>query len=508
MRPLWNARRPLWPGSLEPHAVPSIAFACLLVAGLVFLACTFRPVVDGDGVNYFAYLHSLVLDHDLDFANEYGAAQDAGLALNETLVGTRTATGLLANFQPPGSALLALPFYLGALALRPGGEPQFGPPFVTAFAVASLFYGLLAVGLAARLAGSADGSPVRGAAAACAAGLTTPFVFYLAYEPSYAHTFSAFAASAFVLLWWRGRGEQSALSWSFLGLLGGLLGTVRIQDAALAAVALVDVPRTRWRALAFAPGFVLGFLPQLLAARTLFGTWLPDRPPEYALQPWPGHYLDVLLSSHNGLLPWSPVFAAAAVGIALLPDRRLGLAALIAAAGQVAIVGSTPDWWGGHSFGMRRLVNLLPFVSVGLAELARRLPAAAAAAAGAALAAWNLLSMVNFLYVLRVDRDPGYLGLLAGQVHAVPFLPRPFAQGAVVRDLALWPLLHQPFRPLAGLALLVLEAACLLVALLVARVGVRRGPRSMDRTGGADLGMDVTGRSPEEAPEIRPRPGL
>jgi len=38
----------------------------------------------------------------------------------------------------------------------------------------------------------------------------------------------------------------------------------------------------------------------------------------------------------------------------------------------------------------------------------------------------------------------------------------------VVRDLLLWPLLHQPFRPLAGIAFLLLEATCLHTARRVA----------------------------------------
>ena len=52
---------------------------CLVLLGL---ACTFRPVVQGDGVNYFAYLHSLVVDHDLDFRDEYRAAVAAGISVD------------------------------------------------------------------------------------------------------------------------------------------------------------------------------------------------------------------------------------------------------------------------------------------------------------------------------------------------------------------------------------------------------------------------------------------
>ena len=453
-----------------------------LVAGLglvlLCLACTFRPAVNGDGVNYFAYLHSLAVDHDLDFRDEYRAAIAAGISVDPALTATQTATGLVANFQPVGSALLALPFYMGALALHPGGEPQFGRPFIVAFSLASLFYGLLALALSARLAWGSTGARNAALGAAAIAALATPLAFYLLHEPSYSHTFSAFAVSAFVLVWWRGRAHRSAAGWLTLGLLGGLLGLVRIQDAPLAAIALLDLPRARLRgphettrfhgvgvrAWLFVPGFLLGYAPQLFVDHVLFGTWLPYRPPAFALSFWPGHYLDVLLSSHNGLLIWSPVFALAAVGLIVLPDRRLALAALFAFAMELLIDGSAPDWSGGLSFGMRRFLDLLPFVVVGLTELVRRLHPWVAAIGGSVLATWNVVLAANFLYVIKVDRDVGYAGLLSGQLEALRYVPRLLTQGGAVRALMLWRPLHQPFQPGFGLLLLALESVCLLAA--------------------------------------------
>ena len=41
--------------------------------GLVILAAAFRPVVQGDGVGYYSYLHAVLVSHSLDFGNEYSA---------------------------------------------------------------------------------------------------------------------------------------------------------------------------------------------------------------------------------------------------------------------------------------------------------------------------------------------------------------------------------------------------------------------------------------------------
>src|SRR5690349_23327670 len=147
------------------------------------IALTFRPVVDGDGLGYYSYLHTLVVDHDLDFTNEYRAARAANIAVYPVYVETHTPTGLLANFYPVGSAFLALPFYLAALAFHPSGEPQFGPPFTWAYTLASLLYGLLALVICLRL--------TRSIPAVLAVALATPFVYYAMYAPSYSHTFSA-----------------------------------------------------------------------------------------------------------------------------------------------------------------------------------------------------------------------------------------------------------------------------------------------------------------------------
>src|SRR5207244_5349504 len=61
----------------------------------------------------------------------------------------------------------------------------------------------------------------------------------------------------------------------------GLMALTRFQDGALVAIALLDLPRARWRVLLLAPGLVLAFLPQVAVDQALFGTWLPIRSEEH-----------------------------------------------------------------------------------------------------------------------------------------------------------------------------------------------------------------------------------
>ncbi|HUY74136.1 MAG TPA: hypothetical protein VMW11_06470 [Candidatus Dormibacteraeota bacterium] len=464
---------------MSRSSLPRLDGRTLLLFGCAVgvLALTFRPTVEGDGIGYFVYLHALLVGHTLDLSGEYRAALAAHIPLYRPLLTVHSVTGLAADFFPIGPAILSSPAYLVALATRPSGQPSFGAPFTTAFAATSLALGLVAPVLSWGLVRSAaitrtGWSPVL---ATVAAVVATPYLFYLLYEPGYSHTFSAALCSAFFLTWWLTRDHRSLLGWFLIGLLGGLMATVRFQDGLFVAVLLLDLRTGRIRALAALPGILLGFAPQMAIDLAQFGSILPSRPLGQALAPWPGHYLEVLLSSHNGLFSWSPATLLAAVGLFFVPRPALRAAGLYAFAVQIAINGSAPDWWGGASFGMRRFLDLLPFFVLGLATLFELLPRVAATTVAALLGGWNVLLLTYYEYVLRADRDPGYLGMLTGQVAAIPYLPHVLFGGDATRNIAEG-LLARDGRLGAGLLLLLIEALCVAAALVVARLVARDLP--------------------------------
>jgi hypothetical protein len=444
--------------------------ALVVIGGclVLVLAATFRPVVHGDGVGYFSYLHAVVVRHSLDLRPEYAAAAAAGVDTDPAPLEAPTATGRAADYFPTGPALLAAPAYVAALAIGGSGQPAYAPLLVGAFAAASLLLGLLALLLCWRL--------TRSAVAVAATALCTPYVFYLLYEPSYSHTFSAFVVTAFVCAWWRGREDRSAAGWLALGALAGLMAITRWQDAPLAAIALLTPPPPgkRARALLLLPGLLVALAPQLAVDLAIYGTWWPQRPPGQALDPLAGHQLQVLFSSWHGLFVWHPATLAATAGALLIRDRRLRLACLYALLAETLISGAAPDWWDGASFGARRFLDLAPFWAIGLAALAARLPAATAWAATGALAAWNALLIANTQYVIAGgNADPGYGGLLGGQLAALRFLPRLAAQGAVVRDLLLWRLTGGRPATAAGAAWLAAEVGCVAAVAALAAFAFR-----------------------------------
>ena len=456
-------------GPKGPRLVGQLVLASM---GLLLLALIFRPVIEGDGVGYYAYLHAALVSHDFDFTNEYSAAIASHTPLYRPLISFRSGTGQLVDFFPVGSAILSAPTYLVALVFRTSGEPQYGSPFVEAFTLASLLYGLIALAICYRLAVSIVVSRRAALIGVLGATLATPYVYYLLMEPSYSHTFSVFCVSAFLYVWWKGP-PRTNLGWLGLGLLGGLMAMTRFQDGLLVAIILIDFRRLRWPALLLIPGLLIGFAPQLAVDQAQFGGWLPHRFPGQVEEPFNGHYLDVLFSSRDGLFTWTPAALFAAAGVYFVKDRRMKLACGIAFLLETFVIGAASDT-SGASFGARRFLDLVPFAVVGTAAMAARIGPRLDWLAVGALCAWNFVLIANFEYVIGPSHASGYAALIRGQASAVQYVPRLFAKGAVVRDLLLWSQAHSQFDPIRGLSLLVVEASCLATALAAALF--RRGP--------------------------------
>ena len=446
---------------------------------VVLLALTFKPTIENDGIGYFSYLHSVVVDHDLDFTDEYAAVRAEGVGYYPLLIESRTATGRLADYFPIGPAVVSLPVYLITLASRPTGDPQFGPPFSVTLSLVSLLVGLLAVVFSYRLA-SVVALPSAALIGVVGAAAATPFVYYLLYEPSYSHTFSACAVASFLYLWWWRRDSRSAAGWFALGVLGGLMGLVRYQDGPLILIAFLDRPRRWWYLLPFLAGVAIAFAPQLPVDQLLFGTWLPARPAGQELALFPGHYVQVLFSSFHGLFSWTPITLLACLGFLFVRERRLQLAFLYAFVVELVIGGAAPDWFGGYAFGMRRFISLTPFFAIGVAALAQKAGDRKTWSTTAVFIAWNLVLMTNFTYVIKTSGDPGFARILTGQLHSLPLLPHLISQGAVGRALVFWPVLHLRFDPIYGILVLLGEIACCLIALLALWLTRKSSLRSSD----------------------------
>ena len=379
------------------------------------------PRIDADAIEYYSHLRSLYFDGDLDFENEF---RHFGI-LERGDKRRPTATGHRRTIFSVGPSLLWLPFYaVGDVVARIGGgtEQGYSPAHIRAAMLGSLFWGVLGLLLVYRL--------LRELFAPSAAFWTaflllyaTFLYWYLIFEPLMSHAGSFFCAALVLFVWWGGRRDLGWRRAAALGLVTGLAATLRWQNGVLlllpALTLLGSLRRTPRRSSltgALVLGaFALGALPQLLAWKAIFGSYLLADPPHGAdfLRLDHPFLLQTFFSSRHGLLYWTPVLWGGFLGYLVLLRRRprLALALLLPLAVMSYVNACSGDWWAGGSFSNRRFDSVLPLLALGLgASLdvlrlqVQRRPGLVLVAGGALLTLWNFLFMQQY-GENRIPRD-------------------------------------------------------------------------------------------------------
>ena len=148
--------------------------------------------------------------------------------------------------------------------------------------------------------------------------------------------------------------------------------------------------------LARLPGH--GVACQLLAWHVQYGPWLV-MPQGCGYMLWTRPLAaPFLLSTYHGLLLWAPAFA---LGLAAAPFARIasghGRAWLWGAGPAILFTvytcAAVSDWYGGESYGPRRLSTLAPLAAVGLASLLAPLRPRARVLAAVAVVAWTIFTL-------------------------------------------------------------------------------------------------------------------
>lgn len=403
-----------------PRRRAVVLFAALFAAG----AAAQPPLgarLQSDGFYYYAYLRSIVFDRDVSLANDYTLL---GLTDKPHLF-QPTRTGYAQSAWTVGPAIVWSPFFAAGhivasrLATRNPNITADGIsfPYRQAVCLAGLFYGLLGCWFCYRITARFH-PPLLAAAAAAGVAGGSFVLWYMVKEPSMTHAPSMAAVAGFTWAWLASRERRTTAGWALLGLLAGFMTLIRWQNALFALLPAIDAAAalvSAWRrsdraafaatvrhGLLFTACATLAFLPQMLAWKAIYGSWLAVSPVGPQIRWSDPHIVDILWSSRNGLFATSPALYCAALGLMAFAARRPspGLPMIAAAGAMVYFNSIIQDWWGSDGYGMRRFDGLIPFFTIGLATFARgvtraaqRWPAAAPALAGAALVLWNLTLM-------------------------------------------------------------------------------------------------------------------
>lgn len=391
---------------------------------IVFLIAIPLPRVDGqlvgsDGSYYYAYLPSLLLDQDLDFANQY----DKLIPHSDSHFKRSHGTGPRRNKYAIGPAILWTPFFLVghliAIGLNAFGYriPLDGIGYVyqVPTLLGSLSYGFAGLFLMYRSC-CRFFSKSASVSAILLMWLATNVIYYMIAEPSMSHACSLFAVALFLELWLSFGPMPTLVQWLILGLAGGLIGLVRQADITWIALPIAgalpalcaDLKTNLRRCLqgfaVFGVTASLVFMPQILLWQVQYATvagggyarggehfrWLEPK------------MLQVLFSLHHGLYIWHPLLLLATAGLLLLYRKNRVLPFLLGAffVFQVYLIGSWHGWMGGDSFGSRMLISSFPALGLGLAALidwaAGHRALAITGILGAGLIAWNAVFFAQY----------------------------------------------------------------------------------------------------------------
>ena len=404
----------------RPYLIVTILFGvCLLTfVALLPIPRTTQNLFSSDGIEYFATLRSLVIDHDLNLDDEFHHLDKIPNSGSTALV------------HPVGMAIVWLPFYLVAhglvwlahavgLPIAPDGYNQV---YQFAVCLGSMLYGYVGLLLVLRLCLEFFRAKIALSALICL-WFGWNVVYYLVIENSMSHM-AALAAVSGLIAWWRfGPKERPITYWVGIGALGGLAGIIRTQDAAFIILPLLDLIGLSWRAIRqhhfvggskvvgyaalMLAGFAAGYSPQLAAAYRAYG------------QPWANGFSrggitfnwttpavwDILFSGF-GLFTRHPITLLAVIGLVFLArlERNYALKLALAVALQVYISAAYGDWSLGDTFGQRVLISCMPVLALGLTALfeylSTRLGWWSIWLVGGAALGWNFLFMLQYRFGL------------------------------------------------------------------------------------------------------------
>ena len=402
----------------------------ILAAALLATLPLVNPYLRGEGNGNYAYVRSLVIDHDLRFDEEYRRGDDAFVAQSfrkadgQPWPPMEMPGGYLRNQWSVGSSLLWLPGFLQAHALagllralgRSVEADGYSLPYRLACALATAGYAFLGLFLACRAAARFSGGPAALLATA-ALWLASPLPVYVYFLPFYSHAMASFGVSLFFWYWLTRRPLLQPRQWAAWGLCGGLVWQLEpLSGLAMVAAAVEWLAGLRgaahrggdsWRAAgaraaAFVAAAIVAALPQLVIKSILHGSALRTGTLNRYFWDSP-RLIAVGFATEHGLFLWTPVLLVGLAGLVLLCRREpvAGAGLLAAVALTYYVVSCYEAWHGISSFGNRFFVFLTPAFLIGTAVVLQTAhasffrstrPAVAWAALGlpvALLAAWN-----------------------------------------------------------------------------------------------------------------------
>jgi len=379
----------------------------ILIAVFVLSVPAVNPYIRGDGNEYYAYVRSIVIDHDLNFENEYRKGDPAFLraAFDEN--------GVLRQSQGPGDGFLGLmpngyvhnpasvgpsllwsPFFIVAhgsvLLLNQFGAKipadGYSLPYRWVCALATVIYAFMGLVLAFKIASRFVDERIA-LVGTVGIWFASSLPVYMYFLPFHAPALSSFGVALFIWMWLKNREKDSLREWALWGAAAGLMVQLYYLNGVFLLIPLLEwfrgltgtqpvsisrLIRPVALGIIFAVALVTSMLPNFIIKGIIYGSALRTGYSTGWFTWSAPHLAEVGFSSEHGMFLWTPILLFALVGLCLLWRRHRWVAAELAGASALFYyaVSSFVNWHGNSSFGSRFFVSLTPVFVLGLAVLA------------------------------------------------------------------------------------------------------------------------------------------
>lgn len=333
-----------------------LAIACAYLLGFFGHAAYLKKTVYGDGVYYYSWLRSVVIDHDVNFTNEYarlGGGQP------------KTPLNLTGNKYSVGPAIVWAPAFIMTNEIVRGDG--YTLPYQLTIGIVSVLSALFGLVLLWNLLQTYFSGMVSLMATVAIAGASN-LLFYGSIDAVNSHALTFFAASVFLSLI-----LSKTKHWFAIGLTLGLLGLIRTQDLLYGVLLMPFILKEYKLSLRILPGLLIAFAPQFVAWQLLYGKfwvspYLTGSEGFNFLHPQiPG----VLFGISSGLFLWTPITIFGIAGfltgkMKTIPFRLWMLTVFLL---ELYAVASWSTWWQGASYSGRMFVSSLPILAFGVASI-------------------------------------------------------------------------------------------------------------------------------------------
>lgn len=354
-----------------------------------------------DGIGYYSYVRSAVIDKDLDFLNEWRYYNESYSRFSSVPRGvnfpeTRTPKGYIEDIYLIGSAMMWSPFFLTAHAATAilhslGANIEangYTILYEMSIGLASLIYGFLGILLMYKFCRKWFGRKTS-LLAVIAVWYGTALFWYHAVEPSMAHMNSVFLGVLFTYFWHNTLGKRTKLQWFLLGALLGLIYLVRQQEILfgllpglelmgrlLKKVGIATIKKLVSETAAMITGMLAALIPQAFVWKRMYGSYIVytyGNTSQYWHWTFP-QVIPFLFSAGAGM--WRiPALLVSITGLFLFAFRLKGVAwyFLAAVVADSLVTAAWTGWTAGY--GLRFLIGMSVFFTLGAAEIIERLKA-------------------------------------------------------------------------------------------------------------------------------------